>query len=257
VGVNNRIITFDGASSDALGITIEGFPNATVPERYVDTVEVPGRNGLLLIDHGTYKNYDQTYTAHWRIDGDDGVNAALSEWFGKIGYKRLYDSLWPNHYRLAVCNGSVDTENRNNVLGRGPIVFNCKPQWFRVAGDEAIEFQQSTGGTISNPTKNNAYPLVRMTCAAGVEDSITINGTTIYVDATAAYDDGVAASGFLIVEIDCETQNAVAVDDGASLNKYITVPGDFPSLVPGENVISFGGEIGYCGITPRWWDLTP
>jgi phage-related protein len=271
LGVKTTILTFDGVSSEELGITVEGYTSVTIPERDVEAVSVPGRNGDLLIDRGAYKNYDQAYTCHWRIDndrnddtrwwmGNASRNSRLSWWLGKSGYYRLTDSLFPEHYRLAHASKAIRLDNRMNVLGRGEIVFNCKPQWYRVEGEEpySMNMWSDTTITINNPTKNEALPIIRLSVDPGEDFVLTINGNSIKVDPDAASDDGnLNDSGFLTIEIDSETQNAIAIDGGGNRNKYVTVPGEFPTLVPGENTVTASGTYGYINIYPRWWDLIP
>lgn len=59
------------------------------------------------------------------------------------------------------------------------------------------------------------------------------------------------------VLIDTETGDAYRVEGGAyiSLNKYIQLGAQLPTLKPGANVITYENTITSLKITPRWWIL--
>ena len=47
-------ITFDGVNSDDLGVIVERIPNPQIAARRANTEVVPGRNGVLLQDDGSF-----------------------------------------------------------------------------------------------------------------------------------------------------------------------------------------------------------
>ena len=55
--------TLDNKKSLDYGLYITGSGAFNAPERDVETVEVPGRNGNLIIDRGRFKNVVQSYKA--------------------------------------------------------------------------------------------------------------------------------------------------------------------------------------------------
>ena len=54
-------IIFDGKSSDNYGIVVEVLPDYSSAEKNVEFVDVPGRNGQIAIDNGTYKTVERKY----------------------------------------------------------------------------------------------------------------------------------------------------------------------------------------------------
>lgn len=57
--------------------------------------------------------------------------------------------------------------------------------------------------------------------------------------------------------VDCEIGEAYKIEDGAviSLNRYIDLGSDLPTLASGNNGITFDNTIESLEITPRWWKL--
>ena len=231
-------LIFDGVSSKDIGITVEGYPGAFLPERDYDTETVPGRNGDLIYDYGTYKNYQQAYTIHWRYVQRD---ARISSWLCKPGYKRLEDSFHPEHFRIAHFNGSADIDNRMQVLKRSDVEFDFKPQWFRKAGEWPVNV--SNGKTIIN-TGMPSKPLITVTGSG--------SGTLVVNDVSIALSN-ISNNGIVL---DCDVQDAYSPDKLTNLNANITLSRNtFPEFVTGKNTIKFSGGITAVKIIPRWWDL--
>ena len=121
------------------------------PERDVEQIHVPGRNGDLLLDHGCYKNIQVTYPCSI-LDH----NSEVSQWLRDVlysarGYCRLEDDYHPGEFRLAEYRGPFEPEvfsERGNDTAKVDLVFNCKPQRFLNAGEEKILF--CTGGSDGN-----------------------------------------------------------------------------------------------------------
>ena len=57
--------------------------------------------------------------------------------------------------------------------------------------------------------------------------------------------------------IDCDLGAAYRVDDGVvtSLNQYIDLGSNLPTLAPGENAIAYDATVTDLKITPRWWRI--
>ena len=55
------VITFNGIASDKLDIQVEHPPGYETPKKDYEIVHVPGRNGDVYIDKGSYQNVSRTY----------------------------------------------------------------------------------------------------------------------------------------------------------------------------------------------------
>lgn len=58
-----KTLTFGTVNSGAYGVYITGEAVYNAPERSVEFVDVPGRNGAVVIDQGHWNNIEVTYPA--------------------------------------------------------------------------------------------------------------------------------------------------------------------------------------------------
>lgn len=177
MGVFNAL-EFDGINSLDYGIYITGDAVFNSPQRAVESVTVPGRNGDILLDQGHYENIEVTY--HAGVFGADQsefaskIQAFRNLLASKIGYKRITDTYNIGEYRLGTFIAPVDVlPDSYNRAGEFDIVFNCKPQRFLMDGESAIEI--ADGQTLLNPTPFDAQPLL----AVDGYGEVSFNGHTI------------------------------------------------------------------------------
>lgn len=156
-------LEFDGINSLDYGIYITGEAAFNSPQRAVEAVTVPGRNGDILLDQGHYENIEVTY--HAGVFGmDQSEFASKIQTFrnllaSRIGYKRITDTYNTGEYRLGTFIAPVDVlPDSYNRVGEFDIVFNCKPQRFLTSGETAVTVEN--GDIITNPTPFDAQPLL-------------------------------------------------------------------------------------------------
>lgn len=159
-------LTFGGIDSADYGIYISGEGVYNAPERAVELVSVPGRNGAIAIDQGHWENIEVTYPAG--VFGSDKTDfaTAISSFRNAIlsqkGYQRLTDTYHPNEYRMGMYISGLEVDPvRMTTAGEFDLIFNCKPQRFLTAGES--EQSIASGGTITNPTAYDASPLIEVT----------------------------------------------------------------------------------------------
>ena len=155
-------LEFDGINSMDHGIYITGESIYDAPERDVESVEIAGRNGNVIIDNGRWKNLEVTYHA-----GTFGKNQA--EFASKIrnfrnllasryGYHRLMDTYNPEEYRIGRFKSvEVEAEGRKRA-GEFDITFDCKPQRYLTNGEASIAV--TNGQSLYNATPYDASPLL-------------------------------------------------------------------------------------------------
>lgn len=225
------------------GIYVDSSLSFNKPKKNVETFTIPGRNGSLIIDEGTWGNVMITYPAF--IKETQGLT--FREIFQRLirqlaplsGYQRIETDYEPNYYRLGrVIVPEAPNTARLNRDGRFNLSFDCKPQRFLKSGEKPIEFTAS--GEIINPTVFASQPLVRI------------------------YGNGTATIGNTEVTLTTNSGNYTDIDCGmmdcfrgvANRNQYVTFSGnDFPKLEPGSNQVLLGSGITRIIITPRWWEL--
>lgn len=234
---------FDGRSCADFGMVISGLGTHNAPQRDVDIVSVPGRNGDLIIDNGRYLNITVTYPVSICRDFPSKARAARSWLMSGNGYKRLEDDYHPDHFRLGVFTGPIDFDVKFlNRIGETSLKFNCKPQRFLKQGEFPVEVDSGT--YLHNPTAFPALPMITVYGAGS--GFVVVSG--VYLEIKSISDQ---------ITLDCELQDAYRhVGDGApeNMNNCIYAP-EFPVLQPGDNIISFGGQVSGVSIIPRWWEL--
>lgn len=228
-------MTFGGVDLSTMGVYISGIGVFNAPTRAYDIVDIPGRDGGLILSEKRLENVEVTYPAFMYSNFKTGMRSLRSFLLSKIGYQRLSDTYHPDEYRLAVYMGGMEVEPVEKLnAGQFELVFNCKPQRWLTSGEIPEEFTGS--GTITNPTYLPSMPLIR---AYGT-GSFAVNGTAVTITAADEYTD-----------IDCAVMECYK----GTVNKNGMIQlSDFPQLSPGDNPISMTG-ISKLVITPRWYVL--
>lgn len=233
-------LIYDDENSKDYGVYISGMGTYNAPQRDIESISIPGRNGDLTIDNGRYENVKVTYPAFIVKNFDSNISAFRNMLLIHSGYYRLEDSYHPDEYRLARFDGAfnadvLDTHN----AGEFDITFDCYPQRYLKAGEERIAF--TSAGALYNKEITTALPKIR---AYGTNGTLTIGDVSISISGASSYTD-----------IDCELMEAYKDTLDVSKNNTLTLTnGVFPSLKPGSNSISFTG-FSEVDIQPRWWRL--
>lgn len=235
------LVIFNGVSSEDHHILVEHPPGYETPERDYEIIHVPGRNGDIVLDKGSFKNVDRKYdiaVASYHQDFTSQANA-ISKWLHSAsGYACLEDSYEPDYYRLAFYNEATDITNVLQYAGRATISFNCKPQRFLKVGDVSL-FPKS-GDIVRNPTEFSSLPIIIVTGSGS--GALKIGGQTVTISSIQSP-----------LTINSEIQDVYS----GTLNKNSTVTfsNGFPKLHQGDNNISYSGGISALEVIPKWWTL--
>lgn len=176
-----KALTFDGESSRDYGLYITGAGVYNAPEREVEMVTIPGRNGAFALDRGRFENITITYPAGLYADTPEDFADAISEarnWLtSKRGYVRLSDEYNPDEYRLAVYKSGLEVDPATLAAGEFDLEFEAMPQRWLTSGETAQAV--ASGGTITNPTRFASRPLLEVNGYGAIE----INGETVSINA--------------------------------------------------------------------------
>lgn len=176
-GAIYKALSFDGTSSRNYGVYITGEAVYNAPERDVEMITIPGRNGTFAMDKGRFENITVSYPASIAASTEADYRQALSDFrnflCSKKGYVRLSDDYNPDEYRMAVYKSGLEVTTAQLRAGEFDIVFECKPQRFLTSGETAATV--ANNGTLTNPTAFDASPTLQVT---GYGD-ITVNGYEI------------------------------------------------------------------------------
>lgn len=177
---NYKSFTFGGVNSRNYGVYITGEAVFNAPERNVEMIEIPGRNGAYALDKGNFNNIEVTYPAGIFADTETDFAEAVSDLrnflCSQSGYVRLEDDYNTGEYRLAIYKSGLEVSHEMLIAGEFDIVFECKPQRFLTSGETATSV--ASGGTLSNPTLFDSHPLLEI---YGYGD-MSIGGDTLSVD---------------------------------------------------------------------------
>lgn len=228
---------FGDKSSNEFNVFISGEGTFVSPEKDIDIIEIPGRNGTLSISNGRYQNVSITYPAFIVHEFAANYNALKTHLLSQSGYQRLSDTYDADHYRLARYNAQLSPEmTQLNRQGTFEISFDCDPRRFARSGER--ERVYTAAGTIKNPTQFDALPLIR---AYGT-GKFTIGDIEVEITTADTYTD-----------IDCELQEAFKGSINCN-NNIVLTQGEFPVIKPGVNTITMT-TITELDIIPRWWTI--
>lgn len=176
-GAIYKTLNFDGQSSGTYGVYITGEAVYNAPERAVEMIEIPGRNGAFALDEGRFENIEVSYPAGIFADNEADFAEAISDFrnylCSRSGYCRLTDDYNSDEYRLAVYKSGLEVSPSLLRAGEFTITFECKPQRFLTSGEAAIPVL--SGDTVTNPTLFPSNPLLTVDGSG----AIMINGKEI------------------------------------------------------------------------------
>ena len=155
-----KSLTFDGETSASYGVQILGEGVFNAPERAVEMINIPGRNGAIVLDQGYYENIEVSYPATIIADNTEDFAAGMAAFrnflCSKTSYCRLSDDYNPDEYRMAVYKSGLDVDEKVLRVGEFDIVFDCKPQRWLTDGEQEVVVED--GDEVVNPTLFDADP---------------------------------------------------------------------------------------------------
>lgn len=231
-----------------LPLHVELKPDYSFPEREYISTHVPGRNGDILEDVGSYPNTQLTYLISCGRDYDfDYLSIArqIKDWLtANSGYRILEDSYEPDIFRFA-CFRSACVVNRITENGaRIQLTFDAKPQKYykehypppEGTGSGIILLQNRTSfsGSINSPFQEIAKPLI--------EISSSVIGISAGCDFVFTYPVGTGIGTIRLqtqvpvnktMYIDCELEEVYDGDGNNIGESIILLDNKFPVLTRG------------------------
>ena len=234
----SEYFTFAGTDSRTFNVLAFDDNTFNAPARIYTQLDVPARNGALIMDGKSYPNVEHSYNCVIHENFTSNLQDIRNFLLSKVGYQRLEDSMHPDEFYLAYyADDFVTMMKPERDMGHFTVTFTRKPQRFLKSGETAVTL--NANGSITNPTLFDSKPLLRVygTGRVGIGDnSILITDCNEYTD------------------IDCEMMEAYK--GTTSCNAYVQIQNnDFPVLHPGANGITLGTGITSVIITPRWYRM--
>lgn len=202
------------------GIIVENIPTITKGKKRISTYEVEGRNGLLMVDKGTYDSFICSLSCHFNEIHDIDAIKSFLDGYGTLTLDGLRE------YE-AVVNNQIDFEEVDRSgFRKFPLQFLCNP----IAHDiqpTSVEITEPTSLTINQTA--NTYPIITIEGTGDVVVYINNKAFNLYnLNSEYTY------------TLDC---NAKEIVDQLGRNCSNQMRYDFPYLKPGENTISYTGTI--------------
>ena len=239
--------TYDGIDSLDYDLYITSGSVYDAPERVVDMIKVPGRNGNLAIDQGRFENIDVEYEVYTKnrlqTDFAQNIRDFRNELCSRHTYLELTDDFNANEFRLGIYKSGLELDSDIDRAGAIKLVFDCKPQRYLVSGQSTHTF--IADGTITNPTLFASSPLIVVTGFG----QLGIGSYTITIQGNDPTQE---------IYIDTDIMEAWGYESGVivSKNDYIVyLNNTIPKLEPGANGVSLDSDMTSVVITPRWWQL--
>lgn len=232
--------TYNGRSSLDFGVRISGTGTFGAPEVDYEEIEVPGRNGSLLVSNHRFKPIRVSYPASIVKNLDSNLSALRAFLLSDFGEHRLTDSYHPSEYRMAAYVGGLEPDvTSGNKAARFTLVFACRPERWLLSGENSMTIPSTaTTLTLTNPTLFSSRPLI--TVKGNGELKIGSDIITIQSNSGA-------------LTIDSEMEDVYEGSENRN-SCVILSSGEFPRLHPGENGIVKPDDMEVT-IQGRWYTL--
>lgn len=229
-------IEYKGIRCTTIGIHVTEYPPTIIPAERLIFTNVPGRSGALTQKEGNQVYDDVTLPFKFYCADPTPIINNIAGYFSGNGDLR-YPYRPGFHYKARVINqiplAKVLRERPNRTF---TVNFRCKPFAYMdnvqdVTIDENMTF-------LNNP------------CSVESEPTITVNGSgdiTLMIGMQIIELKGVDGSITINSELR-ETYN-----DDELLNSQMI--GEFPVLVPGNNAVTWDGEVTSVVVSPNWRSL--
>jgi len=228
-------IIFKGTNSDTIsGLLISELPDITKPPRRQEAIEVDGRDG----DVYRYKGYD-TYKKtlqiglHGTYDIDEIANFFSGE--GAV----IFSNEPTKQYTARIVD-NIDFE-RLVRFRTAKVPFIVQP-YKKLVGEDNVTGSTSPL-TVENLGYEDSLPTIIIVADADEVVEIDVNAQTVL---------SVTMPPEGTITIDGEALNCY--NSNADKNQFVTMAGDFPTLLSGDNEISWTGDVTSVTVIPnsRW-----
>ncbi|HFD0308675.1 TPA: distal tail protein Dit [Clostridium perfringens] len=219
-------LIFNGKNSlEDIGVGVQDYPPISLANENYTEYTVDGRNGSLIVNQGTYPDIKIPFDLclvnfkdfHHSLD-------AIEDWLTNIEDNKLFYERTDRCYKVK----KVIKEDikRQAYYGEGEFkaTFLCEPF---LNDPEPMELEINTQGEIFYAGNRNSLPITKVYGNGRIE--LRVNDNSIELKNVENY-----------IELNSNLLKAI---DANGQNKDIDTNGNFPYLIPGENKISWIGNV--------------
>lgn len=230
--------SLDGVQCGELGIAMIGYRTQPVPDQEVASVQIPGMDGTYDLLSGAFGQ--RQFKIRCAQLSTDELNLAdnlmrVKEWTS--GRRKLV--LWdrPGIAYDARLSRSSDVDNQS-LWGEFELVFLCSPVGYGFEKDVAVGAPFWCAG-------NDPAPCVITVTLSGASNGIKI----LHARGSAVIDGVLQAGQTLVVD---GVKRYVTLN-GVGIMPRVSILSDWPSVVPGKNVITTDvPAVGNARFVERW-----
>ncbi len=239
------LFIFNNKSSEDFGLVVQAPPVYSFPDRDISSTRVPGRNGDIIIDNGSFKNVPRSYIVGVKYKQSTGQYETFErilDWLNskKGGYAVLEDSYDPEVYRMASFQLSGDINDYHSQAGAMTITFNCKPQRFLKMGDNETVYM----GKQFHITNNSGFESAPLIAVDNISTDLSNVLMLSIIDKNSKANTIITFSQYTgSLLIDSAEQTVVDAQGNDQYDKLSLNGTKFPALYGGKNTFSFGKYI--------------
>ena len=236
------MFTYKGKSSKDMYLRVLNEVVFTSPTRDVNVIQIPGRDGDIIMNNGRYESVIRTVPCRLETPEDINVEQVINDinnWL--IDEENDHELSWendPDFKYLARIDNGVISQRFLSRFGHATINFRLQP--IKYLRDSLIEQAVPTGTNLVNPFNIDANPVIRIIGSGDI--------TIIFDEKPLVLTD--INEGCVI---DSEKHMITSLDGRVMLFKSMRSP--FPVLKPRNNQITFSRSDIQVFITPRWGTL--
>ena len=230
----NDWFEWNGVCCTEHGIHVSEQPPVTLPSERATFTNVPGRSGSLTTLEGNEVYDDLLLTATCFISDPSRI-PDIAAWLRGSGTVTFANRQGGFYHARIVNQISFEKILRGNPHRSFAVNFRCQPFWYMT---DVQTITLTTSGTfITNPGSVSSDPVI--TVYGNGEVTLMVGMTIVELDVSGS--------------ITLDTPLMEAYSGIASMNSAMS--GDFPVLLPGQNAISWTGNVTKVEIQPNWRSL--
>lgn len=227
----NDWFEWNGVRCTEHGIHVSEQPPVTLPSERATFTNVPGRSGSLTTLEGDEVYDDMLLTATCFISDPSRI-PDIAAWLRGSGTVTFANRQGGFYHARIVNQVSFEKILRGNPHRSFAVNFRCKPFWYM---DNVQPITLTALGTfVNNPGSVSSDPVI--TVYGSGEVTLMVGMTIVELEVSGS--------------VTLDTPLMEAYSGSTSMNSAMS--GDFPVLLPGQNAISWTGNVTKVEILPNW-----
>ena len=228
--MKHEYFTWNGIRSTAYGVYVSEQPPIMIPNERIEFEDIAGKAGSVAITEGEKVYHDIKLPVVCWANSAAEVRRFVQHirGAGKIEFPNIPEGYYKGRLEQAV---EIKRWKKTDVR-EFSMTFRCEP-YIYIHGNHDITLR--TPGYVRNHFNEDALPIFNISGRGDL--ALSVNGRLITLSNIAG-------------SITLNSAIEEAYNGTVSLNTQVS--GEFPRLAPGENAISWTGNISSIVITPNW-----